>query len=588
MPIKNSNLVTKSKNILGATIIYIKNHKKFVVLVVMALLVGGYFLFREKKVEVITYTTAAVSRGEIVASVTGDGQIAASQSVSLAPKASGTVTYVGVKEGQTVAAGAVVARIDATDAQKSVRDAQINLQSAELDLQRSRVSAGNTDESRIHAIQNAYRSLLNSNVEAYPSSDVNPSTQVEAPQISGNYILDKEGYIDVRVYPSQGGYSFRVSGLVTGTELVSTTSAKPLGSSGLYIKFTSIEKQSEVPWRITLPNAKASNYLSNYNSYQNLLAEQQQSGQQSVTADLDLQAKQIAVTQRKNALADAQRALGDYTVYAPFGGTVSELTVKKFDTVGSGTSLGTLIGRGLVAEVTMNEVDVARVAVGQSATMTFDAVDDFSLPGKVIAVDATGTVTSGVVNYGVTISLDNNDNRIKPGMSVSAVIVTDTKKDVLLVPNAAIKNQNGKNYVEVLIAPSGVAAVGMQRQNRPVGMNSRPAGGADSIAGGATSDTGGTARPTRPRPSMQNNQRMQVAGNTEVPQRVFVEVGISNETMTEVVSGLAEGQHVITRTTTESPDAKSNTNAAPSIFGAAGVRSGGSGGIRMQSGTGGR
>ena len=97
----------------------------------------------------------------------------------------------------------------------------------------------------------------------------------------------------------------------------------------------------------------------------------------------------------------------------------------------------------------MNEVDVAKIKVGQKTTLTFDAIDGLSIAGEVIDIDAVGTVTQGVVNYNVKIGFDTQDERIKPGMSVSATIIIEVKQDVLLIPNSAIKSAGEAYYVEM-------------------------------------------------------------------------------------------------------------------------------------------
>ena len=99
-----------------------------------------------------------------------------------------------------------------------------------------------------------------------------------------------------------------------------------------------------------------------------------------------------------------------------------------------------LITKQKIAEISLNEVDAAKVKVGQKVTLTFDAIDGLSITGEVSEIDALGTVSQGVVTYGVKIAFDTQDERVKSGMSVSAAIITDVKQNVLLVPNAAVKS----------------------------------------------------------------------------------------------------------------------------------------------------
>ena len=112
---------------------------------------------------------------------------------------------------------------------------------------------------------------------------------------------------------------------------------------------------------------------------------------------------------------------------------------------------------------------------------------DLSISGEVAEIDTIGTVAQGVVSYIVKITFDTQDERVKPSMSVSAAIITDIKTNVLVVPNSAIKSQGGAQYVELK-------------------------NGENSL------------------------------------ERQQVETGISNDEFTEIISGLKEGDSVVSGT----------------------------------------
>ena len=99
----------------------------------------------------------------------------------------------------------------------------------------------------------------------------------------------------------------------------------------------------------------------------------------------------------------------------------------------------------------LNETDISSVKLGERCNLSFDAISGLTLTGKVTLIDIQGTVSSGVVTYNVTITPDIQDPRLKPGMTVTADIITAAHTDVLTVPNAAVKTaRDGSNYVEVL------------------------------------------------------------------------------------------------------------------------------------------
>ncbi|MCX6785060.1 MAG: efflux RND transporter periplasmic adaptor subunit, partial [Candidatus Komeilibacteria bacterium] len=239
---------------------------------------------------------------------------------------------------------------------------------------------------------------------------------------------------------------------------------------------------------------------------------------------LDIQSQQMTIRQRENALLDAQEQFADYFIKAPFDGIIAKVDVKKGDTISANTTVATLVTKQQVAEISLNEVDAAKIKVGEKATLTFDAIDDLSIAGEVIDLDTIGTVSQGVVTYNVKIGFDSQDDRVKSGMSVSANIITNVKSDVLIVPNSAIKQQGNNYYVEIF--------------------DQKPAAPASS-SGAVTSDT--------------------------PPRRQTVTIGLANDTETEIVSGLTEGQEIVTRTITSTATSQT-TSQAPSLFGGGNTR----------------
>src|SRR3989344_6091789 len=113
--------------------------RKFVAGIIILLFAGvGYFAYKYFFGASIAtrYISAQVERGTLIVSISGRGQVSASNQVDIKPKASGDVVYGGVKNGQEGKAGTLIAQIDARDAQKTVRDAEANLESAKLSLEK--------------------------------------------------------------------------------------------------------------------------------------------------------------------------------------------------------------------------------------------------------------------------------------------------------------------------------------------------------------------------------------------------------------------------------------------------------------------
>ncbi len=104
------------------------------------------------------------------------------------------------------------------------------------------------------------------------------------------------------------------------------------------------------------------------------------------------------------------------------------------------------------ATVTLTEVDVISVQSGQKVTLSLDAFIDKTLTGTVLAVNTSGSVNSGVTSYTASILVDKTNLDIFTNMAVSAQIITKTIDNVVIIPNSAIKTNSGRQVVEVLEA----------------------------------------------------------------------------------------------------------------------------------------
>lgn len=161
-----------------------------------------------------------------------------------------------------------------------------------------------------------------------------------------------------------------------------------------------------------------------------------------------------------------------------------------------------------VVNVSLSEVDVPNVKVGQKATVTFDSLTDKTFTGVVATIDRVGTVSSNVTSYSANIKLDSMSDSILPNMAATANIVLETKTDVLIVPSTSLVTQNGSTFVKTLV------------------------------------------------------------GGKEVD--VPVEVGISSDTDTEIISGVSEGQTVITGTTSAAAASTTTRSVFSGGFGGGG------------------
>ena len=229
--------------------------------------------------------------------------------------------------------------------------------------------------------------------------------------------------------------------------------------------------------------------------------------------------------QQENVVKQAQTALNSAwllfqqtssIIYAPIAGTVTGLSLQEglvitsqSNTSGTATSqkiASIQTDASPVIQVNLTQIDTPKVKVGNKATLNFDAFPNKSFTGKVISIDTIGSVSSGVTTYPSTIMLDTQVPDILSNMTANANIITQVKDNVLLVPVSSIQTQDGESFVRVI----------------------------------------------------KNGQ----------PQQIAVETGLSSSSQFEIVSGLNEGDTVVTGSkSTSSTRSNGQTQSPFSGFG---------------------
>lgn len=229
--------------------------------------------------------------------------------------------------------------------------------------------------------------------------------------------------------------------------------------------------------------------------------------------DLDIRTQELAVEIAEQNLADAREAYNDCIIRAPFSGTISGVKVASGSTVSSNGVLGSIITEAMVATITLNEIDIANIKIDQDVNLTFDALDDLSIKGRVLEIDTVGTVSQGVVSYNVVIYFETENTSIKPGMSVSADIIIDSVENVLTISSSAIKRARGESFVEILnngIVERKIIEVGMADDTKieiKSGLNNN-----DSVIISTINETNVTTNNARTNNNTNANQMINMGG----------------------------------------------------------------------------
>ena len=172
-----------------------------------------------------------------------------------------------------------------------------------------------------------------------------------------------------------------------------------------------------------------------------------------LATDVALDQQQVNLAQA--AVDQAKLNLANATLTAPFAGMIAAVNASVGEQVGN-TPIITLVDPSAIRiDGTVDETDVAKLKVGQPATVTFDALPGTTLDGKVTAISPSGTATQGVVSYLVSVNVTNPPSSLKGGMSATVTIQTQKENNVLLLPLRAVTTRGQTHTVEVLPAGKG-------------------------------------------------------------------------------------------------------------------------------------
>jgi RND family efflux transporter MFP subunit len=236
--------------------------------------------------------------------------------------------------------------------------------------------------------------------------------------------------------------------------------------------------------------------------------------QQLTSAKLGLTSANESLDSAATSVSQAKDNADKRTVTAPVGGVITVLNAQNGQSLSgsssssSGSSAASTSGSTnsaveisdlstLRAQVQINEVDLVNVKVGQSASVTFDALPSVAVSGTVSDIAPTGTNTSGVVTYNVNIALKSVDPRLRPTMSCTADITSETHTDALVVPSPAVHTDAAtqQHYVETVDA-SGQTKQVIVQTGLVVGTQteilSGVTEGAVVVTGGSTGTSGST------------------------------------------------------------------------------------------------
>ncbi len=180
-----------------------------------------------------------------------------------------------------------------------------------------------------------------------------------------------------------------------------------------------------------------------------------------LASEMDYKNQQNVIIQAQTSLTSAWLSLQESSsvIYSPISGIITGLSLQLGSVIASSATVDSTTGQKIASVVTttnpqvsinLSEIDIPKVKIGNKATVTFDAYSGKTYTGKIISIDTMGTTNSGVTSYPTVIVLDSQNPEILTNMAASVSIIAETKDNVLLVPSSTVQSQNGESFVRLL------------------------------------------------------------------------------------------------------------------------------------------
>lgn len=403
-------------------------------MIIVAVGLGGYFIFTEfapEESNAISYQLGRVTKGDIKTTVSATSQVGDVDQSEITSEASGEVTKLAVEEGQEVKKGDLIAQIDTSELEEQIYQAQLAVQSAELNLEKLKEPV---DEYEIEKAENEVQSAKNSLTELRLTQK-NELAAIKEERAQAEYNLENLDE-DAQDYDTK-----------------KTTYQNQISAADRKIG----EYNLSHPLKIAEAEAKIKE------------AEKSLEKTKEGSDETEISLQEISVKEKRSQLADLILQKENYTIKAPRDGVIASLNIAEGESVSSGGSsasssstssssgsssssnaLAVLTSKNKNTVVAINEVDVPNIKKDQKVNLTFDALEDLEMTGKVTKIDLIGTEDQGVVYNNVTINFDDYDERIKNGMTVNVEIITNSKEDILLVSSTAVQNGSNGDYVKLV------------------------------------------------------------------------------------------------------------------------------------------
>ena len=471
---------------------FAKKNGKWLVPVVVAAAAGAVFLIsgggNKAASRDVTYAETTPIRQDVSNSLSGTGTLNPANTYTVKSLVDGKILTGGFEEGDKVEEGDVLYTIDSSDASTNLEKASIALQQAQrsydktVDLQYVRAEVDGTVSSlkvakgdqvtsgqEVAVIRDSSKMLLNL---LFPAADAASFSVGQ----SADVMLDG-------TFETLKGTITAITGtdeLSTGNLLVRTVTIRVNNAGGLTTAQAATASVNGVSSIASATFAYQAERTLTAQAGGTVSAINVQEGDAVSKGDIlieltgddrteSIQSASESLRSAEISMQNQQDNMSNYTITSPISGTIIEKDAKQGDALTSGSTLCVIYDLSyLEMVINVDELQIGALSVGQKVQITADAVADKTYVGTVTRVSMKGSSSGGTTTYPITIRIDDTDG-LRPGMNANAEIVVAEANNALVVPNAAVirggyvlvskKSPSAANAVEDMDAPEGYVYV---------------------------------------------------------------------------------------------------------------------------------
>ncbi len=540
----------------------------WVILLVLLIVIFSAFSKSKKSSPFAVRETDLVTYGDVKVTITGSAAVEPYERFEIIPKVSGDIVYCPFDVGDSVSAGDLLYGFDTSSS-------DLTVERQRLALEQSENSYKNALEERDKLYIKAKNNGTISGFTLKTGQEVKTGTKIAD-------ISDNDNFEVVLPFTSAQVGSIHIGDTatvtsskhmssVTGT-VTHISSASSAGSGGTAVYSVTVQfKNPGVFYAgMTVGGAIGGNVSSGGGTVQNLAssavyAETDGTVSKVYYKDGDYVTKgtvimvltsdsvddritdsTLSYKSASLSMRQTEKDLEDYNITSPISGTVITKKSKTGDTIDKTTAQTVMMVVADISklkfELSIDELDISKVSEGQQVSITCDALPDETFLGYITTISVEGTAQNGVTTYSAEVVIDEPGN-LRPSMNIDASVITESAENVLVIPTEDIKTVGGKSFVFV--------KSGEKTQDKSKNTSKKP----------TDSD---------------KNSKKARDFTPEAPQgytAVEIKTGISNEDLTEVISGLSEGQEIYRQNTL------STSNGLGMMSGMGGMNGGYGGGM---------